>query len=83
MVPMREAGYEDALEVGHDRVERLAALGRVVGERLADVARLHARENGIALAVFEVVGNRKILHGRVIGNTSNQSLPNMLRKFPT
>ena len=34
MVPVRDAGQDDALEVGEDRVERLAVLGRARRERV-------------------------------------------------
>jgi hypothetical protein len=54
---MREARYEHALEVGHDRLERLAVFGRIVWQSPGDVARFDSREHRVALNVVEVVSD--------------------------
>ena len=38
MVPVRQAGHEHALEVGHDRLERFTVLGSGAWQRVDDVA---------------------------------------------
>ena len=57
MVPVSEARDEHALEVRHDRLERLAVFGGGRGKRRGDLARLDAREHRIPLSVLEVVGD--------------------------
>ena len=57
MIPVRQAGHEHALEVGHDRVERFALFRRAGGQRGRDVTGLRAGQDGIALDVLEVVGD--------------------------
>ena len=57
MIPVRQAGHEHALEVGHDGVERFAVFRRAGGQRRGDVAGLDAGEDRISLDVFEVVGD--------------------------
>ena len=57
MIPVCQAGHEHALEVGHDRVERFAVFWCVRGQSGADVPRLGAGQDGVALNVFDVVGN--------------------------
>ena len=53
---MREAGNDDALEVGEDDVEWLALLGRARGKRRADVSGFDPRKNGVAIRSLEVIG---------------------------
>jgi hypothetical protein len=48
---------ENAFEVVEDCVERFAGFGRCVRERIADVTRCNAGQNGIALGVRKVVSN--------------------------
>src|SRR4029079_12133888 len=55
MVPVRDAGKDDALEVGEDRVEVFAALRRVRGERVADRAGPYTRKDWIAGRILEVI----------------------------
>ena len=57
MVPVRDAGDEDPLEVGEDALERLALLGRLRRQRVADLAGLDARKHRIARRIVEVVGD--------------------------
>ncbi len=57
VIPVREAGHEHALEVGHDALERLAVFRCGCGKRRGDLARRDAGENGIALGVFEVISD--------------------------
>ena len=55
MVPVGDAGKDDALEVREDGVEVFAVLGGPCREGVADVAGTHAREDREALGVLEVV----------------------------
>ena len=58
MIPVRQAGHEHALEVGHDRrrtVRRLPARWRAARPRCRRASTRD--ENGIALDVLEVVGD--------------------------
>jgi hypothetical protein len=55
MVPVREAGDEDPLEVGEDPLERLALLRRSRRQRRADVAGADAGEDRIARRIVEVI----------------------------
>ena len=57
MVPVRQAGNEDALEVGEDALERFALLGRAVGQRAANLSRAYPREDRISRRIVEVVGD--------------------------
>jgi hypothetical protein len=56
MVPVRQAGDDDALEVREDVVERFAMLRRARGQRASHVARRHARQDRIAFGLGEVIG---------------------------
>jgi len=55
MIPMSEAGNDDALEVGEDRVEALAAFGRARGQRVSNLTRRDTGKDRIALGCFEVI----------------------------
>jgi hypothetical protein len=54
VVPVGEAGYDHALDVGQDLLQRLAAEGRSGGQRRADLSGAHAREDRVALRSLEV-----------------------------
>ena len=54
MVPVRDAGQEDALEVGEDGVERLAGLRGGRRELRADLPRPGAGQHGVAVVLTEV-----------------------------
>ena len=56
MVPVRDAGEDDPLEVREDRVERFARLGRRWRKGVADVAGLTARAPD-SVRAREVVGD--------------------------
>src|SRR5439155_23106404 len=56
MVPVRDAGQEDAVEVVEDVRERLPTLGRLVGKRRLDVARLDPCEHGQLADPLEIAG---------------------------
>ena len=57
MIPVRQCRNDETLEVADDRVERLAVFRSGGGKRLAQRARRHAREDGVVLRGFEVVGD--------------------------
>src|SRR5580765_5610914 len=57
MVPVGEAGDEDAFEVGEDGAEGFGILRRLLWKRCGDVARLYAGEYRISIRVFEVIGD--------------------------
>ena len=57
MIPVSDAGQDDAFEVREDGVEGLGLFGSGAGKGSAQVARLDARENRIAFGRREVVGD--------------------------
>ena len=57
VVPVRDAGQQDRVEVLEHRGERLALLRRRRGEPCADLARLDLCEHGEIAAVLEVPGD--------------------------
>ena len=57
MIPVRQAWYDDAFEVREYRVERLALLGGSIRKRCANITGLDAGQNGVAVRMFEVVGD--------------------------
>ena len=57
MVPVRERGHEDALEVVEDRFERLATFRRTIRQRVANVTGRDARQDRITLGVAQVLGD--------------------------
>ena len=54
MVPVGEPGNDVLLEVGEDRLKRLALVGRRARQRPHQIARLRAREHRIAARLAEV-----------------------------
>ena len=57
MIPVRQAGDEQAFEVGHDGLERFTLFGRVRRQGGCDRAGPIARKYRIVLDVLEVVGD--------------------------
>ena len=55
MIPMRQRGNDGALEILEDRVHRFAVIGRVRGQAIHQVARLHVRQHRILPDVFQIV----------------------------
>ena len=56
VLPMRDAGHHDPLEIGHDRVEAGAVLGWARLQQGGDVARFGLRAHGAVADRFVVVG---------------------------
>jgi hypothetical protein len=54
VVPVRDAGKEDTLEVVEDLVERFAVVRRYGGEPARDVARFNQRQYRIRAGVLQV-----------------------------
>ena len=57
MIPVGEAGYEHALEIGHDDAEGFGILRRLRGKGVANCTGCDAGEHRIPVRVLEVVGN--------------------------
>ncbi len=78
MLPVGEAGHDDAVEIGEDGVEGFGRLGRVGGERGFDIAGRGARHDGafgdggavVGDAVDDLVAEAAKLFGCHIINTT-------------
>lgn len=57
MIPVSESGNDDAFEVAEDRVEAFTAFGGARRERIPDLAGADARQDRIAIRLFEIVGD--------------------------
>ena len=57
VLPVGEAGHDDAVEVGEHVGERLGRGGRVLGQHGADVAGLHLAADRVLLDPLQVVGD--------------------------
>jgi len=57
VVPVRDAGHDVALEVRQDARHGLAFLGRGVGQRVQQVPGSAAAAHGVAVGMFEIVGD--------------------------
>ena len=57
VVPVGQAGHDDALDVVADGAPRLAGVGRGRGQGVADLARLHPRQHRVALGFLEIAGD--------------------------
>jgi hypothetical protein len=57
MVPMGEARYEHALEIGHDGAEGFRILRRIRWQCCGDLPRRHPRKHGVFLGVLQVLGD--------------------------
>ena len=63
MVPVRQGGDQDALEIRENILERLAMFGSVVRQRVANVTRCDPRQDRVTLGATQVGGDP--LHQRV------------------
>src|SRR5216684_553027 len=57
MVPVREAGNEDPLEIRHDGAESFRILRRLGRQLPGDLAWRYARENRVLFRMLEVLSN--------------------------
>jgi hypothetical protein len=57
MIPVREAGNDDAFEVAEDRFEAFAAFWRARGESIPDLAGADTRQDRIAIRLLEIIGD--------------------------
>lgn len=78
VLPVRNAGQEDLVEIAQDVRERLSALGRRWRESRADVTRLHLREHRILADTLEVACD-PLAHSRRIA----PEVAHRLRSFRT
>ena len=57
MVPVRDAGHDQALEIGEDGFHRFAALRPGGGQGIGQFPRLEWRKHGITLGASKVIGD--------------------------
>jgi hypothetical protein len=57
MVPVGQRGHQNAFEVPEDPIERFTGFGSGVGQRVANLARCDARQDGVGLGVAKVLGD--------------------------